>query len=281
VAGDASSRNNAQNRTSETLSEIIAEAKNLPRLYESAKVGPTLVRADEYPLVVLHKLETTARVEYLAGLTLIADPSLAYASAGHARALVEFMAHVLWIVGRDGTNPRGSPRSRAICLEWTAVAELWAKVHSRSPEWGGTPDTRREITEARDRIAALHKTAGCSKNCHGRRPGSVSTTLTALAKADPDFYMYRDMYDMGSMFIHLQLSDSMLGLVEKGARGWGPAPDGIRASQLVCLIDVYAHGVAAILEITGSPMAADLQAGHHRLVNAPAIRAAFDSSCGV
>jgi hypothetical protein len=103
----------------EVLAPLIEAAVALPLRYDEFKadLGPALIRGDDYPRAALHRLELTARIQFQAALALLRDHRLAYAAESHVRSLLEYMAHVAWVAGKDVPRPVGTALCRAVCLE--------------------------------------------------------------------------------------------------------------------------------------------------------------------
>ncbi len=231
------------------LAQVIDRAGRLPGVYDGlkAQLGPALLRWDDYPRVALHKLEIAARVQFEAGLALLRDRRLAYAAESHVRSLLEFMAHVAWVTGKDVLRPAGTPRCRAICLELGMTKEFRAQVMASPAEYLGSSETPTGLDERLRELQLLHGANRCT--CKPRRSSSVQATLKDIGKLAPHFAMFSRLYDVSSLSVHLFLHDRMIRELQEGVSDFVEADDQLRARLLSWLVPTYGIGVVQILEL--------------------------------
>ena len=72
------------------------DALRLPDLLETlwAQSGRSDVRQSDFPMITMRRDEAWARVQFMAGISLLRHPELAYAAESQLRGLLEYQALV-------------------------------------------------------------------------------------------------------------------------------------------------------------------------------------------
>jgi hypothetical protein len=78
--------------------------------------GQAPLRREDLPEYLLIGLSYLASVMHRAVLTLLADAKTSYAAEIQTRGLLEFLAQVAFVLGKETDDPVGSARQRATCV---------------------------------------------------------------------------------------------------------------------------------------------------------------------
>lgn len=259
------------------LARAITRAEGLPPKFDQLKsqLGPLLLKYNDFPLVTLHKLEVMARIHLRSGLRLVRDPVVAHGAEIHVRALVEFMAHVAWVCGKDILQPSGTASCRAICLE-IGMAQRQAALSKAIPvRYHLGKRTAASSTRRLKALVGLRVRSGCA--CRPRTAAAVSGTLKSVAKLAPETMdIYPWLYETASLAVHQQLYDRLLKQVGPGITDFVAADTQHRASLFTWLVHPYGVATIQILELQSVDVAIQYQAAVGRTLSQAVIRTALD-----
>jgi hypothetical protein len=187
--------------------------------------------------------------DFASGLQLLGDRWMSYAAEGFARALLESLAHVGWIVGKAEASRDVSPALRALCLE-VGIARAMAS-HERGAVAAGafdpavTPGQPARIT--REAVERLYREAGCRGR--PRYPDAVPASLKEINRQLQLGPWFDVAYDLFSRLLHLQVLDRMLRSNE-GRLFIGYAIFGQRAQTLSLLVGLYGQLATWVIGLT-------------------------------
>lgn len=151
---------NAEQRFSALLSSAAQGRTEYDR--RLLKVAPKLeldrVDQPEYLLVGTSYL---AGLQHAAALRLLADPRVSFAAEVQLRVLLEFLALVAFVLGKETDNPIGTPRQRAICLSLARAREEFQMVSNAATLGKMTKDQTAVVGERVSTYTSLHDDEGC------------------------------------------------------------------------------------------------------------------------
>lgn len=220
----------------------LVAANELPQLI--LDIDPTVpgpILPNEFPARTLGWLRSAAILEYKAVITLLANAECGGEAEHIMRPLIDTFCHVVWIQeGVDGGGSR-SVRCRALCLD-LGVARY--RLRGLAGERGLSAAERARYTaDLEDQVQEfrrLHDAEGC--RCKGRTYRSATTTLHALARADPRYEALVQQRRWSSSALHVFEPGRMArGLGDGRTLIGGPVRAGWRATMLLAAVDILAE----------------------------------------
>jgi hypothetical protein len=208
-----------------------------------AGAGARNLGRDDLPEHLLMAMSYWASVQHRTMLASLATAENSYGAEILARGLLEFLANVAFVLGKETDTPIGSSRQRSICLGVARTAEEY-QAYLEAEEAGDIPHHRSSGARVRlERLLELHTDYGCpvvapdqwpcramngslclhyeqwpckgvvgksgkSLNPQARR--IVKSTLRRLAKREPNMSWLVNLYVTGSLLAHQQLIDRIM-----------------------------------------------------------------------
>ncbi len=143
---------------------LLVEAGRLRTLFDEKLLGVAsqkhLDRADlpEYLLITLSYL---ASVQHRGALLLLSDAQASYGAEIQTRGLLEFLAHVAFVLGKETDAPVGTARRRAICLSLARAREEFQMMEEAEASGKVAPLQAAGAKERVDLYSKLHEAEGC------------------------------------------------------------------------------------------------------------------------
>jgi hypothetical protein len=264
------------------------------------KVAPKLeldrVDLPEYLLVGTSYL---AGLQHAAELRLLADRRVSFAAEVQLRVLLEFLALVAFVLGKETDDPVGTPRQRAICLSLARSREEFQMVNAAAALGKTSKDQVAVVAERVSIYSRLHDEDGCpyvedvklwgcregdGQPCLHRsqwpcrqdppRPRTIVQSTTNRLAVRLKRHGLPDLYMTSSMMIHLGLLDrltAMPGAVDIPR----DANYRERAGRLAMGLTLYGRALGWILELYSADSAKELGAWFGRLCDHPTMKAAM------
>ena len=225
-------------------------------------------------------LSYLASVQHRSILWLLADGWTSYAAEIQSRGLLEFLAHVAFVLGKETDSPVGTTRQRAICLSLARAREEYQVL--KAAEDAGKLEAGRAVP-ALERVRLyenLHRTEGCSwpsgpwpclvdgKPCKHKGQWPCRDTQNprprVMVRYSIDLLSRRlkragllDLYITSSLLAHQELLDRIFRSV--GDRDIpSPATYQYRAIILAAALSAYGQGLGWILEFYSADAAKEL-----------------------
>lgn len=279
--------------------ELLVEAGTLRGLFdeqlEKAAGQKDLDRSD-LPEHLLIGLSYLASIQHRAILLLLSQAWTSYAAEIQARGLLEFLAHVAFMLGKETDSPVGTVRQRAICLSLARSREEY-QVLKAAEDAGKLEAGRAALALERVRLyEGLHRTEGCSwgpgpwpclvegKACKHRAQWPCRNTVEPRAQAMVRYTIellgdrlkrtgLLDLYVTSSLLAHQSLLDRIFQSV--GNRDLpSPAPYRYRATILAAALTAYGQGLGWILEFYSPEAARELGNAWNLIYQEPAFKEA-------
>jgi hypothetical protein len=256
----------------------------------------------DLPEYLLVELSYQADLEYSSAVHLLQHPRLSFGAEMHLRGLLEFVAYVSFVLGKETDLPVGTARQRAVCLS-VARARMGCNLMAEACAEGKVA-VKLVLTafERVEKYEELHATEGCpfiedkarwpcedeqGRPCHHRqqwpcrhskRPhpyNMVPGILDVLGKRLGTVWLH-DLYKTSSQRIHQGLTDRIVSASADGVGlPGGPARFNLRAGFLQAAIELYGLGLGWILETYSAPEAAELGRWFKATHDHPDLAAAF------
>lgn len=259
-----------------------------------AAAGERPLSRDELPDFLLIGLSYLASVTNRAVLRLLADANTAYAAEIQARGLLESLAQVAFVLGKETDEPVGTARQRAICVSLARAREeyFWLIASEDEGKVGRGISAR-----ALERVwlyLDMHSTEGCpwasgaswpcldakGEHCRHRsqwpcrhksdpRPRStVRYTLERLSSRIPRLAWLSELYTTSSLLAHQQLLDRIF-RPRDGIDLPGPASYEYRAGILAMALSAYGQTLGWILETYSPKASSELEAWWAKIYKLP------------
>ena len=227
----------------------------------------------QLPDYLFTELGYLADAEYTTAITLLLAPRLSFSAELHLRPLLEFVAYVSFVLGKETDHPVGTIEQRATCLALTRSREGCDLMSLACAEGMVSVE---QVLGAYERVRAyedLHERIGCpyindraawpceNEKClpcrhlfnwpchHPKMPQArklTKATLYELVRRLNQHWLV-DLYQTSSMRIHLGLIDRIVTSVD-GRDILGKARFDLRAGFLQSAIQLYALGLGWTLE---------------------------------
>ena len=232
------------------------DALKLPALLETLweRLGRSDVGQSDFPMITMRRDEAWARIQFMAGISLLRHPELAYAAECQLRGLLEYQALVGWIVGKGSHKTSSDPRCRALCMEIVRDETMIQVARISQSRWlpqGHIESLTRRLQSHRK----LRDRHGC--RCAG--PFNPTNVIKRLADTGSIHRQTPERWRLTSQLVHQGLSDRVLQQVG-GRVGFAPAPHSYRAGNLVWLVRAYAVTARWILELDDPGAASEFDA---------------------
>ncbi|HVS07240.1 MAG TPA: hypothetical protein VHK65_13900 [Candidatus Dormibacteraeota bacterium] len=242
--------------------------------------GQKFLSRDELPEHLLIGLSYLASIQHRAILLLLSDGLTSYAAEIQSRGLLEFLAHVAFVLGKETDAPVGTARQRAICLSLARAREEYQTMRSAEDLGKVEAGTAAGALERVDLYNGLHRREGCpwgsrpwacvvaGKPCKHRsqwpcrdgqnpRPRTmVKYTLELLSDRIAAPWLV-DLYVTSSLLAHQGLLDRIVQPVD-GIDTPSAATYRHRATVLSAALSAYGQGLGWILEHYSSTAAHEL-----------------------
>jgi hypothetical protein len=250
------------NRYADRAQELRAAAEAL--WWQNAPHQPAF---DDHTRWSTYCLRTTFLINYDAILTLVRDPSVAYAGEPLLRGALEAWAHLYWIesgeprsnrTGRRLASKRKSnhclsdnhrkwstPETRALCWRMSDATSYHRSVSSAQSILKEPKATHRARHE-RDRLKKLHSLSGCPGK--GRDYRDVAPTL-ALISRKLRFPWVLVLWDLYSGSTHQGVPLRLIGPPTRSA--WdGVLPEWERRALLVRTVTVFLMAYQHVINLS-------------------------------
>ncbi len=244
-----------------------------------ALAGQKNLDRQDLPEYLLISLSYLASVQHRSALLLLSDATASYGAEIQCRGLLEFLAHIAFVLGKETDTPVGSPRQRAICLSLARAREEFQVIDSAETS-GKVPKGRAAGAKERvDIYTKLHDDEGCPwtpeaswpcaiggrpcrhhsewpcKHAKARPRTLVRPTIELLADRLKRPWLL-DLYVTSSLLAHQALIDRIVHANADGVDLPAPATYRYRALILSAALTAYGQGLGWILE-TYSPAASN------------------------
>jgi hypothetical protein len=202
-------------------------------------------------MITMRRDEAWARVQFMAGISLLRHPELAYAAESQLRGLLEYQALVGWIVGKGLHKTNGDPRCRAICIEIVRDETMIQVARVSRSRW-----RPKGHIESLTRRLHSHQKLRDRHGCRCAGAFNPTNVIKRLADAGAIHQQTPERWRLTSQLVHQGLSDRVL--QQAGGRvGFTPAPHSYRAGILVWLVRAYAVTARWILELDNAAAASE------------------------
>ena len=253
--------------------------------------GEKLLSRSDLPEYLLIGLSYLASMQHRAVLRLLTDPDCAFAAEIQIRGLLEFLAHVAFVLGKETDTPVGTARQRAICLSlarsceeylWLVEAEDTGKIErgrgARALErvWGYLDTHQAEgcpwlpasdwPCRTQDGRACRHHSQWPCRSLRSPRPRALVRYTIELLSQRLNRADLLDLYVTGSLMAHQGLLDRII-RANDNVDLPSPATYQYRALILSAAVGVYGQALGWILASYSPEAANDMKAWYDGFYN--------------